>query len=277
MPHENSMCHLTQSIGVHLLITKRDYLNALKTPPWQPDLEFFPSVHSAPSNVIGKELRSGFDPKLKSKRKVSGPAAEVQPHKPPSDAEQVFCYLAPRTKPQMSANYTVFVFSRSQSLIDPPQAGSEQARPFDSGGLKLHLTNWSDVEIQSQIDELTFSGDWRTPMASYVGELFSSLDNYRAAVSPIKADPLNLPPNDKWNFTWELLVRDELPFTGRLIGVLDVCASGSVSTLGPTTILKIQTRHDTNQLVFKIIDENQSPEQALRDLCDTCINMPGWR
>lgn len=263
-----------------MTITKADYLNVLNRETLlfsPPNLEELPSVSSVPSAVISRELRA-LAPMLRSKRKVDPEKMpKLRSHKPDGDVDQIFCYVAPRIKPKLGDNYTVFVFSCSLSSIAPPQPGSEQARPFDSGGLIDQLPTWNETDIRWQIEELTFSDDWRKPMAIYVGQLFGSLDDYRKATAPKNADPLNLPPTDIWNFTWELLVRDELPFAGRLIGVLDVHAQGCSSPLGIEATLSIQAKHDDSRLVFKRIDvDYENAEQSLLGLCNACIDMPGW-
>ena len=171
----------------------------------------------------------------------------------------------------------VFVFSPPQFISASNGSGSEQARPFDSGGLNRHLPTWSASSIQSQIEELTFSNDWRKPMALYVERLFDSFEHYKKAFSPTIADPLGLPFTDKLNFTWELLTRDELVFAGRLVGILDVTGENNTAPLSGQAIWAINEKQDARRLKYKKVNvADEDAKQALCDLCDACANLPGW-
>lgn len=201
------------------------------------------------------------------------PAPTQQDHKPRDDLDCVFCYVAPRSKPNIYGDYLVFIFSRGGVSTVP---GTDRARPFDSGGIRRCFPELNAEQIKGLVENLTFGQSWWLTMGMYVARLFDSYDSYERGKVPCAADPLNLEKSDRWNFTWELLTREELQISGRLVGVLEV-RSGNGSQLSQAAVEAVNDKHVERRLIYKRIDRSQqNPDEALLNLYRSSALMPGW-
>ncbi len=61
--------------------------------------------------------------------------------------------------------------------------------------------------------------------------MFLNYDAYMMGGPPDGIEPLSLDRADRWNFTWELLTKDALPFENKLVALMEIRPPGSSSTM----------------------------------------------
>ena len=243
--------------------------------------------------ILAPALSSTVEsPRLLSKAKVGGPFKSPKPYEPDTDVDFVFCYLAPRIKAikQDIQSMSILVFTEKGHSIP-----ASCARPMDSGGLTKNAgptgLNMDNLQIKALIEELTFKGPWISEFQLFGSRLFDSCSAYLQGSQPTGTDPLSLPSDDPYNFTWEVLCQDQLPFEGRLVGALEVIFVNTdetnmrnVNSLNSEQADLFFAKQKKGRIEYKThsydTSDHVSSMKALRqdfhDFYETCSGRPGW-
>lgn len=246
---------------------------------------FFGPLRASPCLLSRKAVAAGLG-------QASRPA---KAHEVPSDIGLVFCFLGSRTKhvPQTTQSLAILV-------LNLPEPNFElRARPFDSGGInralsatRTHGTPMDDAAIRLLVGALTFDAPWLDDFERFRSRLFNDAKQYHMGETPSVTDPLNLPPHDPFNFTWEVLQAEQLPLDKRLLGVFDVrFADFSSNEVPNASIISSQiadallARQQGDRIKYQqshLYDTSDDAtsrtvlQKALYQFCIKCDGLPGW-
>lgn len=241
-----------------------------------------PATHTGPSDKMSRELTQPR-PALWSKTELAARgrprAIEQQRHKPSDDTRHVFCYLAPRVKPDDGSPRVLFLFAERRRESRETAVVAQYARPFDSGGLRRDpcFGAWTNAELEDLIRRLTFGGSWRGDFEVWAAHMFSSIDACMLGEAPIGIEPFGLNTSDRWNFTWELLSEGTLPFAGRLVAIMEIRWPGNPSSLTVEALKAITRKNLDKRIRFQISESKASGlDRELYALFQSACALPGW-
>lgn len=267
------------------LISAADYLTAIQASNRREVISWpdtIPATHSAPSSGLSRELTQ-TSPALWSKTELSkrGGVAQIRQlgHKPNEDKNHVFCYLAPRCRPNDGSSRVLLLFALRRQ--EDPEEGSliQCARPFDSGGLILDPCfkgAWTEIELQNLIQKLTFRRGWRDHLEDWTAHMFPSFDAYMLGDAPVGREPLGLNKGDRLNFTWELLSEGVLPFANKLVAIMDVRWPGNPSSLSKEARRVVIRKEREGRMRFRSSANASNVDGELYSLFSSASTLPGW-
>ncbi len=258
-----------------------DYMTAMRSHNQPEPIDFpdiIPASHSGHVSIQMTHELVQAQPALRAKAAMNA-TAKQQNHKPDDDMHHVFCYLAPRIKPSKVTAQIILLFALRKSESYAPVLANQCARPFDSGGLKMDAQfkeTITDEQLKKIIQNLTFRDDWHGYFKEWIAHMFFTYDAYMMGEPPTGIDPLLLNHTDRWNFTWELLTKDTLPFENRLVAIMEIRSPGSSTTMNAHALRAVRQKEQAGRIKFQVIEQTSALDQVLYSLFQSACTLSGW-